>query len=635
MDRLKMQSLDVIGSNIKKIQQLFPNCVTERLNKDGKPELAIDFEKLQTELSNEIIGEGEERYQFTWPDKRAANRLANTPTTMTLRPCREESVDFDHTQNLYIEGDNLDVLKALRETYLSKVKMIYIDPPYNTGNDFVYNDDFAQSRGEFEETSGLFDEEGNQTIDPMQRNTESNGRFHTDWLNMIYPRLKVARDLLSDDGVIFISIDDNEVENLMKICDEIFGEMNFVAQIPWRKRTAKSDVPFGISQDYEFIICYVKSGEFRASIPGGERKYYETPDYPGRPWRVHDLTKQTTASERPNSYFTMVNPKTGDKYLANPNATWRITQDTFEDYYSQGRIVFPGDYDFLKIGKPVLRYWKEDDMKKAGEDFGRIAVSTKLPDVIGMSQDGTKEVTNLFDGKIFSFPKPSSLIKFFLEIINSKDSLVLDFFSGSATTAHAVMQLNAEDGGNRKFIMVQLPEKTDEKSEAYKAGYKNICEIGKERIRRAGKKIKEDNKDKEGIEKLDTGFRVLKLDSSNMEDVYYTPQEFTMQSLFNENVKADRTGEDLLFQVMLDLGIELSAKIETQQIAGKTVYLVDDNYLVACFDRDVTEAAITEIAKLHPIYFVMRDASAANDNVIDNFEQLFEAYSKDTVRKIL
>ena len=513
--------------------------------------------------------------------------------------------------------------------------MIYIDPPYNTGNDFVYNDDFAQSRGEFEETSGLFDEEGNQTIDPMQRNTESNGRFHTDWLNMIYPRLKVARDLLSDDGVIFISIDDNEVENLMKICDEIFGEMNFVAQIPWRKRTAKSDVPFGISQDYEFIICYVKSGEFRASIPGGERKYYETPDYPGRPWRVHDLTKQTTASERPNSYFTMVNPKTGDKYLANPNATWRITQDTFEDYYSQGRIVFPGDYDFLKIGKPVLRYWKEDDMKKAGEDFGRIAVSTKLPDVIGMSQDGTKEVTNLFDGKIFSFPKPSSLIKFFLEIINSKDSLVLDFFSGSATTAHAVMQLNAEDGGNRKFIMVQLPEKTDEKSEAYKAGYKNICEIGKERIRRAGKKIKEDNKDKEGIEKLDTGFRVLKLDSSNMEDVYYTPQEFTMQSLFNENVKADRTGEDLLFQVMLDLGIELSAKIETQQIAGKTVYLVDDNYLVACFDRDVTEAAITEIAKLHPIYFVMRDASAANDNVIDNFEQLFEAYSKDTVRKIL
>lgn len=635
MDRLKMHSFDVIGSNIKKIQQLFPNCVTERLGKDGKPELAIDFEKLQAEFSNEIIGEGEERYQFTWPDKRAANRLANTPTTMTLRPLREESVNFDHTQNLYIEGDNLDVLKVLRETYLGKVKMIYIDPPYNTGNDFVYNDEYNVGKEVEESRNGLFDEEGNQTLSQYERNTASNGRFHTDWLNMIYPRLKVARDLLLDDGVIFISIDDNEVENLMKICDEIFGEMNFVAQIPWRKRTAKSDVPFGISQDYEFIICYAKSNDFCASIKGKERKYYETPDYPGKPWRVHDLTTQRTASERPNSYFTMVNPKSGEEYPANQLRTWAVTYDTFDEYYNQGRIVFPGDYDFLNISRPAFRYWKEDDMKKAGEDFGRIAVSTKLPDIIGMSQDGTKEVTNLFDGKIFSFPKPSSLIKFLLEIVNSKDSLVLDFFSGSATTAHAVMQLNAEDGGNRKFIMVQLPEKTDEKSEAYKAGYKNICEIGKERIRRASKKIKEENKDKEGIDRLDTGFRVLKLDTSNMEDVYYTPQEFTMQSLFNENVKVDRTGEDLLFQVMLDLGIELSAKIETRQIAGKTVYLVDENYLIACFDREVTEATITEIAKLHPVYFVMRDASAANDNVIDNFDQLFEAYSKDTVRKIL
>lgn len=630
-----MQSLDVVGSNIKKIQQLFPNCVTERMGKNGRPELAIDFEKLQAELSNEIMDEGEERYQFTWPDKRAANRLANTPTTMTLRPCREESVDFDHTQNLYIEGDNLDVLKALRETYLGKVKMIYIDPPYNTGNDFVYNDEYNVGRDVEEDRNGLFDEEGNQTLSQYERNTASNGRFHTDWLNMIYPRLKVARDLLLDDGVIFISIDDNEIENLMKICDEIFGEMNFVAQIPWRKRTAKSDVPFGISQDYEFIICYAKSNDFCASIQGEERKYYETPDFQGRPWRVHDLTKQTTASERPNSYFTIINPKSGEEYPANPNRTWAITKETFEEYYAKDRIVFPGDYNFLKIRRPVLRYWKEDDIKKTGKNFGRISVSSKLPDTIGMSQDGTKEVTNLFDGKIFSFPKPSSLIKFLLEIVNSKDSLVLDFFSGSATTAHAVMQLNAEDGGNRKFIMVQLPEKTDEKSEAYKAGYKNICEIGKERIRRAGKKIKEENKGKEGINHLDIGFRVLKLDSSNMEDVYYTPQEFDVHSLFNENVKADRTGEDLLFQVMLDLGIELSAKIEIRQVAGKTVYLVDDNYLIACFDRDVTETTITEIAKLHPVYFVMRDASAANDNVIDNFDQLFEAYSKDTVRKIL
>ena len=633
MEKLKMQSHDVIGSNTQKIAQLFPNCVTERLGKDGKPELAIDFEKLQAELSNEIITEGEERYQFTWPDKRAAVRLANTPTTMTLRPCREESVDFDNTQNLYIEGDNLDVLKVLRETYLGKVKMIYIDPPYNTGNDFVYNDDFGKDKGSFEETSGLFDEDGNQTIDPMQRNTESNGRFHTDWLNMIYPRLKVARDLLSEDGVIFISIDDNEVENLQKVCDEIFGEINFVAQYPWRKRTAKSDVPFGISQDYEWIICYAKSNKFNASIEGEGRKYYETPDFPNRPWRVHDLTKQTTASERPNSYFTIVNPKNGDEYPANPNATWRITIDTIEDYYKENRIVFPGDYEFLRISKPVLRYWKEDDIRKAGENFGRVAVSSKLPDNIGMSQDGTKEVTNLFDGKIFSFPKPSSLIQFFAKIINSNDAIILDFFSGSATTAHAVMKLNAEDTGNRKFIMVQLPEKTDEKSEAYKAGYKNICEIGKERIRRAGKKIKEEAGS--SAQKLDIGFRVLKLDSSNMEDVYHTPQEFELQSLFNENVKADRTNEDLLFQVMLDLGIELSAKIESKQIAGKTVHFVDDNYLVACFDRDVNESTITEIAKLQPIYFVMRDASVANDNVIDNFEQIFRHYSPDTNCRII
>lgn len=635
MDNLKMESKDIVGSNINKIAQLFPNCVTERKGKDGKTELAIDFEKLQAELSDDIIGEGEERYQFTWPDKRAANRLANTPTTMTLRPCREDSVDFDKTQNIYIEGDNLEVLKVLRETYLGKVKMIYIDPPYNTGNDFVYNDDFTKGKDKFEQTSGFFDEEGNQTIDSMQRNTESNGRFHTDWLNMMYPRLKVSRDLLADDGAIFISIDDNEVENVMKICDEIFGEVNFVVQIPWRKRTAKSDVPFGISQDYEYIICYAKSNNFRVSIKGEERKYYETPDFPGRPWRVHDLTKQTTASERPNSYFTIINPKSGEEYPANPNRTWAITKETFKEYYAKDRIVFPGDYNFLKIRKPVLRYWKENDVKKTGENFGRISVSSKLPDTIGMSQDGTKEVTNLFDKKIFSFPKPSSLIRFFLNIINSKDFLVLDFFSGSATTAHAVMQLNAEDGGNRKFIMVQLPELTDEKSEAYKAGYKNICEIGKERIRRAGKKIKEDNKDKEGIEKLDTGFRVLKLDTSNMEDVYYTPQEFDEQKLFTDNVKADRTNEDLLFQVMLDLGIELSAKIEVKEIAGKTVHIVDENYLVACFDEDVNETTIKEIAKLKPVYFVMRDASAANDNVIDNFDQLFEAYSKDTVRKIL
>lgn len=657
MDRLKMQSLDVIGSNIKKIQQLFPNCVTERLNKDGKPDLAIDFEKLQTELSNEIIGEGEERYQFTWPDKRAANRLANTPTTMTLRPCREESVDFDHTQNLYIEGDNLDVLKALRETYLSKVKMIYIDPPYNTGNDFVYNDDFVQSRGEFEETSGLFDEEGNQTIDPMQRNTESNGRFHTDWLNMIYPRLKVARDLLSDDGVIFISIDDNEVENLRKICDEIFGECNFIGCAGRISKKANNQGDFW-APNFDYILTYAKNKTLCPSFFGGI-------NYSAYNQIETDGPRKGERYQLVRLYMTSLDPMRGCSnqryYIECPDGSYIIPPGfTFPSKVEDAAFVSPQSAKDKVWRWSYQSYIEKKDMivVRKGKSSNVVGVNgqptlwnaytkTYLNDVISklsatpnsfieehINQKATHELNKL--NIPFPFAKPSSLIKYLCEICQvSNNNIVLDFFSGSATTAHAVMQLNAEDGGNRKFIMVQLPEKTDEKSEAYKAGYPNICEIGKERIRRAGKKIKEDNKDKEGIEKLDTGFRVLKLDSSNMEDVYYTPQEFTMQSLFNENVKADRTGEDLLFQVMLDLGIELSAKVETQQIAGKTVYLVDDNYLVACFDRDVTEAVVTEIAKLHPIYFVMRDASAANDNVIDNFEQLFEAYSKDTVRKIL
>ena len=638
MEKLKMQTADMAERNVEMLGQMFPNCLTETINADGKLVRAIDFDKLSQELACEVVEGADERYQFTWPDKRAAIRLANAPINKTLRPCREESVDFDNTENLYIEGDNLEVLKLLRENYLGKVKMIYIDPPYNTGNDFVYNDDFAMGAAEFNAQSGLFDEEGNRMADPMVQNTESNGRFHTDWLNMIYPRLKVAKDLLADDGVIFISIDDNEVENLQKVCDEIFGEVNFVAQIPWRKRTAKSDVPFGVSQDYEWIVCYAKSNTFSASIEGEGRKYYETPDFPNRPWRVHDLTKQTTASERPNSYFTIVNPKTGDEYPANPNRTWAITEETFKEYYAANRIVFPNDYDFLKIGKPVLRYWKEDDMKKAGDNYGRVAVSSKLPDSIGMSQDGTKEITSLFDGKIFSFPKPSSLIRFFSKIINSTDALILDFFSGSATTAHAVMQLNAEDGGNRKFIMVQLPEKTDEKSEAYKAGYKNICEIGKERIRRAGKMIKEEA----GLQgqNLDTGFRVLKLDESNMADVYYTPADTPIQATLAfdalvDNIREGRTAEDLLFQVLPECNLPLSSKIEIREIHGKKVFVVEDGYLMACFDNDINESVITAIAKEKPYYFVMCDRSIATDNVADNFDQIFNAYSKETVRRIL
>lgn len=613
MEKLKMQSHDVIGSNTQKIAQLFPNCVTERLGKDGKPELAIDFEKLQAELSNEIITEGEERYQFTWPDKRAAVRLANTPTTMTLRPCREESVDFDNTQNLYIEGDNLDVLKVLRETYLGKVKMIYIDPPYNTGNDFVYNDDFAQGKDDFEQSSGLFDEEGNQTIDPMQRNTESNGRFHTDWLNMIYPRLKVAKDLLTEDGVVFISIDDNEVENLRKVCDEIFGENNFISQISWRRTDNQPNIGF-FARVKEHILLYSKSISFnlgRLPLSEKAKAEYRYSDAKGL-FRRSILLHKT----RGRKFYPKVT-KLGNT-LTGP---WMVTEEEFDRMDANDEIYWTENGD----GQPYGKIYLSESKGQIPNDFWGIE--------FGTNQRGSLEVEKLFNQRYFDFPKPVSLLSNIVMLGADKDSFILDFFSGSSTTAHAVMKLNAEDGGNRKFIMVQLPEKTDEKSEAYKAGYKNICEIGKERIRRAGKKVKEEA----GLsaQNLDTGFRVLKLDSSNMEDVYYTPQEFELQSLFNENVKADRTNEDLLFQVMLDLGIELSAKIESKQIAGKNVHLVDDNYLVACFDRDVNESTITEIAKLQPIYFVMRDASAANDNVIDNFEQIFKHYSPDTNCRII
>ena len=652
-----MQSHDKVGDNVSKIAQLFPNCVTEILNKDGKPQLAIDFEKLQAELSNDIIAEGQERYQFTWPDKRAANRLANTPTTMTLRPCREESVDFDNTQNLYIEGDNLDVLKVLRETYLGKVKMIYIDPPYNTGNDFVYNDEYSISNEEFGIRNGFVDEDGNQTTDPMVKNTESNGRFHTDWLNMIYPRLKVARDLLTEDGVIFISIDENEVENLRKVCDEIYGEQNFVGQFIWRG--GRRNLAKYISTSHEYMLLFARNLSYisEAKISWNEKKkgldaIYKKADELVREYKNYDLASKMLKEwyrllpedneSKDNSHYCwidkngvyfasdisrgggggprwdIINPNTGN-IVQTPSRGWSYGkyEDLIRDI-EKGLVHFNGD------GVPCKkRYLKENETQVLETVFYK--------DRRGSS----KRLRSLMDGDLFPFPKDEEVIEHYIESFTDSDSLILDFFSGSATTAHAVMKLNAEDGGNRKFIMVQLPEKTDEKSEAYKAGYSTICEIGKERIRRAGKKVKEENADKEGIDKLDIGFRVLKLDSSNMNDVYYTPQQFNMQDLFEENIKSDRTTEDLLFQVMLEHGIELSAKIETKQLNGKKVHFVDDNYLIACFDTDVNESTITEIAKLQPQYFVMRDASAANDNVIDNFEQIFRHYSPETTCKII
>lgn len=508
--------------------------------------------------------------------------------------------------------------------------MIYIDPPYNTGNDFIYADDFMRSQEEENEQMGMYDEDENRLF----KNTDTNGRFHSDWCSMIYSRLMLARNLLTDDGVIFISIDDNEEDNLKKICDEVFGAVNYVATFPWRKRTAKSDVPFGVSQDYEYILCFAKSSNFAASVEGKERKYYETPDFAGRPWRVHDLTKQTTASERPNSYFTIVNPKTGAQYPANPNRTWAITEDTFRTYYVENRIVFPGDYDFLNIQKPVLRYWKADDMKKAGDKFGKVAVSTKLPDNIGMSQDGTKEITNLLGTKAFSFPKPAALIKYLISTSSEEGDFILDFFSGSATTAHAVMQLNAEDNGNRKFIMVQLPEPCDEKSEAYKAGYKNICEIGKERIRRAGEKIlKEQLANNNSTlnspnSKLDIGFRVLKLDDTNMKDVYYAPDDYDQGMLvgLESNIKDDRTDLDLLFGCLIDWGLPLSLPYKSEQIDSCTVHTYNDGDLIACFDANVPESVVKKIAQRKPLRAVFRDAGFASSPEKINVFEIFKFY---------
>ena len=605
-----MQSMDITSSNVKKIRALFPDCVTERKNADGNPELAVDFEKLQQELSDDIIGEGEERYQFTWPDKRKAIREANVKTTATLRPCREESVDFDNTENLYIEGDNLEVLKVLRETYLGKVKMIYIDPPYNTGNDFVYNDDFAQGKVEFEQSSDLFDEDGNQTIDAMQRNTESNGRFHTDWLNMMYPRLKVARDLLSEDGYICISIDDNEINNMQKICNEVFGETNFVSNfIVIRSEGGGLAKRAVIGHDY--LIVYAKQINF--AIPLGRPKDV----------RGQVVTKNNEEYWIETDWFREEFGRYGTCHYEDILIWYdaKKKQEIDEGIKKGLYVLIP------KNGKHIVgRY------RKLAEDTSKFYTIVKH-----LNKNGIKDLESIGLNDFFDFPKPISLVKEFILgatiLTKNRNDIILDFFSGSATTAHAVMKLNAEDSGNRKFIMVQLPEKTDEKSEAFKAGYKNICEIGKERIRRAGKKIKEEA----GLQaqNLDTGFRVLKLDSSNMEDVYYTPEAFDASKLFIDNVKEDRTPEDLLFQVMLNLGVELSAKIESKKVAGKDVYFVDDNYLIACFDKDVNEAVITEIATMKPVYFVMRDSSLSSDNVADNFDQIFQHYSKETVRRIL
>mgnify|MGYP002515568442 FL=1 len=628
--------------NIERIGKLFPNCLTERIvgkGKDGKDIIGkgIDFEKLKQELSKSIVDGAQERYQFTWPGKREAIRIANTPTNMTLRPDMESSVDFDNTGNLYIEGDNLEVLKLLREDYLGKVKMIYIDPPYNTGNDFVYEDDFSQTAGEFKDKSGMFDEDGNMVLQNYEVNSESNGRFHTDWLNMIYPRLTVAKDLLTEDGVIFISIDDNEVENLRKVCDEVFGERNHIASIIWQRRTSP-DMRKLVSTAHDYILLYSKdinlldSAINKVQLSQKDAANYSNPDNdPRGPWASSDFTAQ---GFRPNQMYEIITPG-GAKYLPPEGKCWKNVESEFLKQCEDGRFWFGKDgkgvprrktFLFEKEGKNIWTWWPNTE--------------------VGHTQEATQEVKKIFEGHtFFDYPKPLRLLSKIVQIGTKKDSIILDFFSGSATTAHAVMQLNAEDGGNRKYIMVQLPELTDEKSEACKSGYSTICEIGKERIRRAGKKILEEQTAKEtesGLfdnetkrPRLDVGFRVLKLDTSNMQDVYYTPEESSAATLFDDNVKPDRTPEDLLFQVMLECNLPLSAKIERKTIAGKEVFSVNNDYLIACFDDDVNETVITEVAKRKPYYFIMRDSSLSSDQVADNFEQIFNAYSKDTLRRII
>lgn len=635
MDKLKMHSINKVNDNIAKIGKMFPNCLTERLNENGEIEKAIDFDVLKQELSSVIVEGNEERYQFTWPDKKKSILLANAPILKTLRPCREESIDFDSSENLYIEGDNLEVLKLLQETYLGKIKMIYIDPPYNTGNDFVYEDNFSETAEEYLLNSGQYDSEGNRLV----QNTESNGRFHTDWLNMIYPRLKIAKDLLSEEGAIFISIDENEVSNLKKVCDEIFGKTNFVDTLHWKKKKQPSFLAKHTAKLMEYVIVYAKN----ASIL--EKLSIET---------LSDETKKVINISNPESqrhFDAGVRVKIGDNGVIHKGRYTIKTMDVeyLNDVpYENGRTKTPVDViaRFSVSQEKINSFIKNDllfittntglrrDVDES-EKSGRKSITDLLLSEYGDNQDSDNEFKELFSEKYFDYTKPTKLILNFVKSLFTHNEIILDFFSGSATTAHAVMQLNAEDCGARKFIMVQLPENTQEKSEAYKAGYKDICDIGKERIRRAGKKIKEENP--LTTQSLDIGFRVLKLDSSNMKDVYYNPSEYQSDlfSLLTDNIKEDRTPEDLLFQVMLDLGVLLSSKIEENVIAGKKVFNVADNFLIACFDDNVNEETIKTIAQQKPYYFVMRDSAMASDSVAANFEQIFATYSPSTVRKVL
>lgn len=646
MDKLKMHTQNLADENFKKLAAMFPNAVTETItgyNEEGKAiiERAIDADVLRQEISAQVVEGTQERYQFTWPDKKKSVVLANAPIAKTLRLDREKSVGCDGTsgsiasENIYIEGDNLDALKLLQETYLGKVKMIYIDPPYNTGNDFIYEDDFSQGMNEYLDNSGQFDEDGNRLV----QNTESNGRFHTDWLNMLYPRLRLAKDLLSDDGVIFISIDDNEVNNLEKCCKEIFGETNCLAKMIWQT-TPGSNTGINIITVTEYVLVYAKSKSnctFNTITITDDTKYIFEDEYVSKRGKyiLNKLDRRMTGihySEALNYPIEMP-----DGQLVYPGSTLEKNNDGWNYRWSKSKVEWGIKNGFI-VFKNVDGKWNAYFKQYFQVDNNDNPIERSVPyqNLITLSQfnstQGTKEIMNIFGKKFFDYPKPSEFVKYLLSICQKSDDIILDFFSGSATTAHAVMQLNAEDGGNRKFIMVQWPEETDEKSEAYKAGYSTICEIGEERIRRAGKKLKEEtNAD------IDYGFRVFKVDSTNMKEVYYKPSDYKQMNIaqYADNIKEDRTPEDLLFQVMLDLGILLSSKIEETEIAGKKIFSVADNHLIACFDSNVTEQTVTEIAKQHPSYAVFRDSGMATDSVATNFEQIFEAYSPKTRRKVL
>lgn len=620
MDKMQMQSIDLTAQNVDKIAALFPNCVTEAADENGRLRRAINFDMLRQMLSGEVI-EGDEAYDFTWVGKKAAIVEANTPTRQTLRPCPEESVDWDNTENLYIEGDNLAVLKLLQQSYLGKVKMIYIDPPYNTGNDFIYRDDFAQSADEYAEESGQLDEEGNRLF----RNTDSNGRFHSDWCSMIYSRLLLARNLLTDDGVIFISIDDNEVENLKKICDEVFGTQCFLATFVWKRRSSSQLDKSKCSTDHEYVLSY-RMKSF-TSLRGIDKDYkgYSNPDNdPRGPWTTGDLTVGMTGDMRPNQYYDLVDPKTGKVYKPNYNRVWSYIPESMAALIADNRIVFPEDTS----KRPMKKRFASE------LDSGTNPQSTWMENV-GMNTEATKQMYDLFGKSFFSYTKPESLVKSLILQATDSDSIVLDFFSGSATTAHAVMHLNSEDGGHRKFIMVQLPETCDEKGEAYKAGYSTICEIGKERIRRAGQKIKDESP--LTTQDLDTGFRVLKLADSNMNDVYFSAGEYTqdMLTMMESNIKSDRTDLDLLFGCLIEWGLPLSMPYTSENIDGCTVHTYNDGDLIACFDENVPESVIKTIAKRKPLRAVFRDSSFADSPAKINVGEIFKMLAPDTKIKVL